>query len=588
LRHANALAHSLQKVQAGRAAADNPTQEVHMWCRTAWSWCALGLALVSLAGCSPHFDFGADGDGTDLEAPSPLVYRVVAASDLPGDVLQLFFPPEPGLARYVPARVQAGIWAGEWRVTGVRLVLADGRTYAMERDGDDGDDTTWSARFADPSEIAGGGRVQASFTRDDGAMTLTRAFDAQPLRLNALSLAEGAGGTIWAGTSHSGLLALRREEDGHVTSLHYAGCVIGSDHPQDFAGPAANMVTRIARQGERGLWLGSPMRGVAWLDPGKDAFAKGDDRWAHHVPDPGFACSDEEFDVSCNLAQTVTALLPDGETGLWVGTLNGLYHLDHGGNPEDVEAAVWTRLLDGPVTSLALAPDRVLWVGFATSLGGPSSGLDGWPAAASSLAALRDGGTPTDLRDDAVSNHVLDGAPDGTPAPDVLSLARVDGALFAGTDRGILAFDATGDVPARPRLTRWDEADLPDGDVLALGLAPDGALWAGAFDVCGTDGGALVRLDLRGTPLDPTDDVRVAYTAADGLKDADVSGIAFLASGEVAFTTFDLDPRAVADTLGASATAADEGCRPTGHDGLTLLDPGRDPASKADDVLFDF
>ena len=91
-----------------------------MCCRTAWSWCALAFALVVTPGCSPHFEFGTGDDGTDLEAEAPLVYRVVAASDLPGDVLQLFFPPEPGLARYVPARVQVGLWAGEWQVTGVR------------------------------------------------------------------------------------------------------------------------------------------------------------------------------------------------------------------------------------------------------------------------------------------------------------------------------------------------------------------------------------------------------------------------------------------------------------------------------------
>ena len=175
----------------------------------------------------------------------------------------------------------------------------------------------------------------------------------------------------------------------------------------------------------------------------------------------------------------------------------------------------------------------------------------------------------------------------------VLSLLVGNDVLWVGTDHGLYVYETLSEG-CSVELGEWylwsDERGLlSDGDILTLTAQGDNVIWIGAFDVCGDDGGGLMRLDHGGTPLDASDDKWLTHSLETGLKDADVSAIVPLSDGRVAFTTFNLDITVLAG-LGFNDKAAASDCAlpNPGKDGLTILDLGDDPNQLSDDTLFDF
>jgi ligand-binding sensor domain-containing protein len=415
--------------------------------------------------------------------------------------------------------------------------------------------------------------------------------------VNALSLAEAGPDALWVGTSHDGLLLLRRDETGSVQSVHYAGGLLSDARPTEFQGPQGNMITRLELQGYHGVWMGSWARGLTYLDAGDDLFDPTDDRWAQYLPpDPLLDSQDDQEEFLFWLAQefreTVTALLADGDKGIWVGTMNGLYYLDHDGRPLSPSEAVWTRLEDGVVLAIEAGDEDEIWVGFATDIDTQAVNAS-WLPASSPLLRLRHGGTPDDTNDDLQTwlTPGVDAQNNATRAQaaipqNVLSLLATPGGMWVGTDNGLFLW--VNEESSGSWLS-WSDGDgvLYDGDVSSLANADDGAIWIGAFDVCGADGGALMRFDHGNTYDDDSDDHWLTYSQEDGLKDSDVSGIVPLADGNVAFTTFNLDVRTFS-AIGFGGKAEVEGCVSTGKDGVTLINIGGTPDDSSDDEIFDF
>ncbi len=241
--------------------------------------------------------------------------------------------------------------------------------------------------------------------------------------------------------------------------------------------------------------------------------------------------------------------------------------------------------------SLASNHPEHLWVGFSTEHDQDFL-TSTWLRAEAPLLFLNTRGTPTDTSDDE-QTWMVPGGETGDSTSTVLSLSASQNVLWVGTDHGLYVYESfTGGCT--PELGAWylwsDERGLlSDGDILTLTPQGDNVLWIGAFDVCGEDGGALMRLDHGGTPLDPTDDQWLTHGVETGLKDADVSAIVPLRDGRVAFTTFNLDITTLA-RLGFTDKAVASDCElpNPGFDGLTILDLGDDPNQISDDTIFDF
>lgn len=151
-----------------------------------------------------------------------------------------------------------------------------------------------------------------------------------------------------------------------------------------------------------------------------------------------------------------TAVAPDPEGGVWSGTqAAGLVRWDADG--DDYRRHL-TQQLAGRVRAVTVTSDGTVW---ATA---PGAGL------------LRyDGNEWTTYTRD-----------DGLPHDEVGSLAAADGAVWAGTERGLARF-------ADGEWTTFDE-ELPHLRVASVAVAADGAVWAITGESGGPYGG-LVRFD---------------------------------------------------------------------------------------------
>lgn len=541
------------------------------------------IAAFMLTACGES-----EGAGTTTPIPgTSAITQARLALDDPDPLLTAFFPtPEGFVSRYTepPAtlleiKIQL---APDDAIDSLELIRPNGEReplplvdFSLSVD-DVSRTTTLTRTVVDSADFQGQFAVTVHHRLDDTFLPLS--LDIEPLPtittgVNALALAPAADGVLWTGTSHNGLLALRRN-GATVESLHYPGIPLLEDEDKGFSGPQGNMILSLARQGERSLWIGTWARGLSFLDPGESLLDTADDQWVHLNPHPLDDCLERDNWVPCEMSETPTALLPEGEQGVWVGTLNGLFYLEHGGAPTaDLE---WHRIADGAITSLERGTGTTLFVGTTLDIEPGEADLQDWPQATAPLLRIDHSGTPTDISDDTLENI--------QPAPglnNVMSLLLDTEHLWIGTDRGLYRRHHTTGELARV------EVALPDDDIRAMAIAGDGALWLGTFDVCGQDGGALMRLDTRNT-ASPDDDQLTTWTEATGLKDADVSALIALDADTVAFTSFNLSFTVFNEILGKAEA---EGCEipaDTGDDGLTLLNLGLDPNDPSDDQIFDF
>lgn len=347
--------------------------------------------------------------------------------------------------------------------------------------------------------------------------------------------------------------------------------------------PAGQLVLDVAHA-QGGVFVGAAWRGVSYLDHRGTPFDRGDDRYA--LFHPGMNLEPETTEAG--LANCVSAIVPDGEQGLWFGTFAGLFHVDHRGTLSHDADDIWTVFAadgryDPNIMRLVVDDGGRVWIASFDTDGGH---------AGNTLTVLDPGGTPADTGDDVWARLAL---PEGFPAE--ASALAVDGhRIYIGTSNGLYVLDH-GDTPTDPADDVWlrlgREDGLLDDDIGALAVRPDGQLWVGAYDVCGGEGGGLMLIDPDGCARDGACAPRVSYTVADGLLDDDISSLHLLPDGGVALGTFNLFAApvlgAVFDVPGGDDCVDDDPERNlgpmVGRDGLSIIDPGADAADKGDDGL---
>ncbi|MCB0360085.1 MAG: hypothetical protein KDD44_10625, partial [Bdellovibrionales bacterium] len=453
---------------------------------------------------------------------------VVGRTDFDDDYLDVWFPRDDRRhSRYseypryaIDISALDGLRAKCFRV---EFHFADGKILTFDRqelkEEHDWEHHGYYPVWVSRERALGGGFVRTFYKYLLGKQPDTAPYVDTPLpkmtfapEVGALSLAE-LDGTIWVGTSHEGLIGLRQQLGGAVRSIHYAGNLLWTDQLETYPGPQGNMILRILAQRGR-LWLGTFMRGLTLFEPG-DPFERADDRWVHYrVPydlDGCFARWPNDIlallwcEFARELADTVTAIEPHGDEGLWVGTLNGLYYLDlrHG-----AENASWAaRVADGVILSLADDGRGHLWVGTSTQVDPADSLLalnllrdiwiefplivrEVWPQPEEPLLRIDYGSNPAlpQMQRKTWYNPRRDGfssdpswIPDryfhGTVFALALDPAR-PGTLFVGTDRGLVAADFRP-APGGRLVRRWhrfsdQDGTLFDADVFSLAPGPDG------------------------------------------------------------------------------------------------------------------
>lgn len=439
---------------------------------------------------------------------------------------------------------------------------------------------------------------------------------------NVTRMAPGADGTLWLGTFEHGLVAWDPgaeavdASDDRYTVIGGQGLeMAGLGDPEllqlgEVTQPGGRCILALTKA-SHGVWVGTLMGGVTYLDDGGTPLDRSDDAAAHMLP-PIPAAVDDPWEAS--LARAVTALVPDGGSGLWVGTLQGLFHLDHRSTPLNDWDDRWTMYppedaYDPNIMALATDSRGHLFVA-STDLS-----ADGTPRNTARVLI------PGDSRAADRWGHL--NPPDDFPAAAFAVAVGPSGLVYWGTSNGVYGVDIAG-TPDDATDDRWwhlgrDEG-LPDDDVAVVSPRPDGRLWVGTFDACGGDGGGLALVE--GAPCDAgaCPPPIVVYRRTDGLIDDDVSSLIERPDGSVFVGSFNAlaasaivnlqggsedGPRSCDDSpfaernlapglAEAQAEAEAESNLPpsessfSGNDGLSVIDPGRDLKNHDDDRVENF
>ena len=175
-------------------------------------------------------------------------------------------------------------------------------------------------------------------------------------------------------------------------------------------------------------------------------------------------------------------LLYDGDGTLWLATSRGLQHYDGYGWQT---VTVQDGLVDSMATSLLRSRKGDLWVGTRNGISrfdgetwhSYTEGLPDQRVALNGLCETRDGsiyaGFGQRRGDNPGEVARFDGEtwqnlalPDGAWQPQVV-FGAVDGALWIGTDRGLLRWQG-GEYTHFPEARAWDLAETPDGTLWAV------------------------------------------------------------------------------------------------------------------------
>ena len=326
-------------------------------------------------------------------------------------------------------------------------------------------------------------------------------------------------------------------------------CLLPNLHAQSLTTLRPTLSIRDMAMDPKGrVWMSLDREGIMILEPGGDPRNPFDNRWARMNRKNSGLPNDD-----------VPAIAPEGERGVWFGTLvGGLAYLDHGNTPLDLSEDNWVwytpettqqGLPDPFVYSVFAHPEGLKWIG--TQEGGlcclddnrtpliltddrwavfdsqdglacnwvfrivPAGPTSRWIATwGGGLHCFDDNGTPFEKGDDRwirftrqdglAGDKVRAVAPDGTTGVWVASLGGLAYLDFAGTP-----FDKGDDS--------WvlflPEDNLPGINVMDVVVGPDNKKWIATW------GGGLACLDDKGTPHDKTDDLWACYDAEKGLSE---------------------------------------------------------------------
>ncbi len=290
-------------------------------------------------------------------------------------------------------------------------------------------------------------------------------------------------GRLWVGTSNG--LDLFLPASG--TFIHY------KNNPRDTSSLGSDVVTCLHEDSSGTLWVGTDNGGLNRLDPRSGRFVRSFER------------------------MTVNAVLSQGDTGLWVGTDDGLIWMDRASgrivtyrnDPERPDS-----LERGAVSSLVRDRAGNLWIG-------TDNGLDRMdPKTAAFIHYRNDPSYPTSLSSNLVHSILEDGAggiwvgtgsglnyfDPGAPAFAVIRDRSNDpnsrgmnnvwsfwedepGVMWIGTDAGLISLDRRTGLRTLLSYDPRNPGSLSDGAVRVIFKDRAGVLWAG------TNGGGLNRFD---------------------------------------------------------------------------------------------
>lgn len=424
---------------------------------------------------------------------------------------------------------------------------------------------------------------------------------------------------LWLGTFEAGAVGYHLgadpidPDDDRFTALGGPGLglteVLGPAPADGFEVSTAppGLIVLSMRAAHGGVYIGTAFRGLAWFAGADTPDVTADDRFARFQPGHLVGREDTWIDLGWGLAGSVTHIEPEGETGVWLGTLNGLFHLDHGGTPFDPSDDRWTVFEDAGrydpnIAHLARDAAGYVWLA-AFDISQDIDTADGARPARdqrNALVVLDPNGTPDRTDDDRWAH--LD--PPADFPDDATSLAIDGDRVWIGTTGGLWLLEHGG-TPLDTADDHWQRFDrrtgLADEDIGAVLVRPDGRVWVGSFDVCGGEGGGLALLDPAACPADDWCPPVVEYTVADGLIDDDVSSLHALPGGEIVFGSFNALSAPIIGTLtgaprtdeclprDAAASGGVPGALPdptrVGRDGLSVIDLGEATERKSDDAI---
>jgi hypothetical protein len=324
--------------------------------------------------------------------------------------------------------------------------------------------------------------------------------------------------------------------------------------PRD--GPCGRVVEDVAIDAEGGQWLATD-QGACYLDDGGTPLDRSDDHWAV------FESSD--FPGLTELRHVAVA--PNG-LKYFHGNLNvepSVFTLDDGGTPLDKNDDQWavfaatSPALDW-VADMVVSPQGSLLLASNFTTGG--------------LACLDDGGSPLDGGDDALVT-LIDGST--WPAAESIAIDPDGGAWLAIPGVGPVFWDDAG-TPCDPSDDSWAVVGVDAGvstDVEHVSMAPDGGIWFAFSD------STLAFLDDAGTPAVGADDSWAFFGSSSGLPDCRFARTIAADQGGVVWLNSETEPARL-DTRGTPLDPSDDVCRTfpagggmpaLGYAGTVVVDP---------------
>ncbi len=363
----------------------------------------------------------------------------------------------------------------------------------------------------------------------------TYPFDATVQATVTLPMADGM---TWIGTPGSGLFGAQATGVPVVPPVlvRYAGVATSDPWNPDAREPQSGFITDLARADDRALWVATVTTGVSWFDPGAAPFSHDDDVWVHGQPELATP-------LASDLAQTPSAIVPDptNPDGLWVATVNGVYHALKVDDRID-----FVRYADGPALSLSVADGRV-WVGMSTQAAITETLEDestvSLPTANGALLVIEPGPDTHDPEGAALRWSTFN-------EQAVTAILADDDGAWIGTPYRL------GRVELETLALEY--VSVPELDWFAIVdlAATDTGFWVAARSECEVDG-SLVHITV-GDTLEVDD-----HTS--DFRHRQFSSLAFTPSGELQVTLLSATPSALLNTSGALSARGCSAPRPTGE-----------------------
>ncbi len=483
----------------------------------------LAMVLVWLAACAdlPDSSDLHTTDATQAEATHVPVTLTLEWRSTSYDILIDIFLPLPEALDLLAARVAI---CSPSPIKPCALSLDhDGAPITLDCGG-------LSATCFDLGNLPPGGTITATWTNGDVQTLVVPPRPQAGVYANTTLVT--ADGTAWFATPTQGLFGVITTGPDlagpTAASIHYPGVKTSDDWDPVAERPQSNFIADLAHAGERALWVATLTTGVSWFDPGPDPMSRDDDTWLHGQPFEGAYLTTE-------LAQTPTAIAPDptNANGLWVATLNGVYHAR-----KTVDGIDFVRYADGPALAIAVDASHHVWVGFSTQLAfferDDDNNTIAVPTAEAALLVIAPGADP----------HVPDDASLRWSVPDehaITALLPDDaGGAWVGTPYGLGHVDTELElsVVSVPVLDTFAVVDF---------ARTDKGMWVSARSECEADG-ALVHIELA----EPW--VVVDHSA--GFAERSFASLTALPSGDLIVATL----AAVPIGIGGSAPLTAAGC----------------------------